>query len=440
MYRSVVTGLLIAFIVATSRRPPAPTFERIYSLQPAEGVFAYARIAPDGKALAYASVTTNSLGPGMTPTVTVVNLPARKVVFREPGIDAYWSNDGLRVIYRSLQPGGVSILHYSDGAITRDVAPSNLGDYFSWSVHQGKPLILTVESNYYTLHGDHAVMPASHVTSCPGIGVGDRPLISHDGSHITTFVRGNVVVRGLTNCENIFDTGLRGAKADFSFNGNYIAFHVEKVGAPQLSDVVVVDLKRHTVRNITASLPGSSLFPSWTEDGRLCFRYDSEDYRGFLVATDVLSVHESPLAAPAETNLPVARTWTDIFPSSPAPSHALTVVMIWGTWSAHTPTALADLQRVRDDFARDGRDVTIATALEPGTWRSDANRILTAVSVHLPEFSLRPEGFANTEARNQIPTELLFRGSHLIDRKLGPMSSEDLRIWVAQAQGQTTTR
>ena len=431
MPRIFLAVLLVASGVGTSGAPAGPTFDRIYPLKPAEGVFAYARIAPDGKALAYASEIKNPNGVGITQTVTIVDLLSKHVVFAEPGIDAYWSNDGTRVIYSSFQPANVSIRHYPGGAITRNVAPNNLGDYYSWSVHDGKDLILTIQSNYYTLDGDHAVMPVSHVTACPGIGVGDRPLISHDGTRITTFVRGNVVVRGLANCDDIFDTGLRGAKADFSFDGKYIAFHVQKAGAPQRSDVVVVDVKRHTVRNVTASLKGSSLFPSWTKDGRLCFRYDGDDYRGFIMATGVLALPESPLPAVAGTELPATRRWADIFPSSPAPAHALTLVMIWGTWSAHSPTALADLQRARDDFARDRVDVGIATALEPGTWRSDADRILSAESIHLPELPLAPENFADTEARNQIPTQLLFMGDRLIDRKLGPMSYEDVRAWIA---------
>jgi len=204
---------------ATSRPAPlnaAPTFSRVYPLQSAEGVFAYARISPDGRYLAYAS--ESGFGGMMQRTVTVVDLSSRRVLFTEPGIDAYWSNDGRRMIFLSTNRG-VTIRHQENGTLARDVAPVELGDYFSWAVRGGRNLILTIQSNYYYLDGDDAILPAGRVPPCPGIGVGERPLISKDGSRITTFVRGVVVVRGLTDCNDILDTGIRGAKADFSFDG-----------------------------------------------------------------------------------------------------------------------------------------------------------------------------------------------------------------------------
>jgi hypothetical protein len=51
--------------------PPAPRLERVYALQPEEGVFAYARISPDGRTLAYASETRPPAQPArlvQTPT------------------------------------------------------------------------------------------------------------------------------------------------------------------------------------------------------------------------------------------------------------------------------------------------------------------------------------------------------------------------------------
>jgi hypothetical protein len=38
------------------------------------------------------------------------------------------------------------------GALTRDVAPQGLGDYYSWASRDGKDLILTINSNYYYLN------------------------------------------------------------------------------------------------------------------------------------------------------------------------------------------------------------------------------------------------------------------------------------------------
>ena len=67
-------------------------------------------------------------------------------------------------------------------------------------------------------------------------------------------------------------------------------------------------------------LPGSSLFPSWTKDGRLCFRYDGDDYRGFMIASNVLSLAEQPLP-PAGPRVPASLKWSRSFPSTPLPAH-----------------------------------------------------------------------------------------------------------------------
>src|SRR5262245_14279091 len=207
------------------------TFERLFPLAPAEGVFAYARISPDGRTLAYASEAADRMARGgIQRTVTVVDLGTRNVIFREPGIDAYWSTDGRRMIFRSSKDGldRVTIRHHDTGTIVRDVAPPRLGDYYSWGIRDGRDLVLTIDSHYYFLDGDQSVMPAQSVPPCQGIGVGARPLLSKDGRRITTFVRGKIVVRNLTDCQDIIDTGIGGAKADFSWDGRYIAFHMPK--------------------------------------------------------------------------------------------------------------------------------------------------------------------------------------------------------------------
>jgi hypothetical protein len=358
-------------------------------------------------------------------TVTVVDLQSKKILFTERGIDAYWSLDGERIIYSGPS---VSIWHRATGAITRNVVPGNLGDYYSWSVRDGKNFILTISSNYYYLDGDKGVLPAGHVSTCPGIGTGDRPLISKDGLRITTFVRGNIVVRGVSDCDNVIDTGIAGQKADFSYDGRYIAFHTQRPGTRHY-DIDVVDLEKRTVRNVTASLTGSSLFPNWTRDGRLSFRYDSPEYRGFMFASNVLSVPATPLSKPGGA-LPAERSWRDIFPATAAPSSSYTMVLIWSSWSAHSPVALADMQRARNYFRDEHFDVNVLAAVEPGSLKTDADRLLSASHTDLPAVPMTPEGLAMTEGRNQMPTTLLFHGDRLIDRRLGAQTFDELRNWV----------
>lgn len=415
----------------TASAADGPRFQRAYALAPSEGVFAYSRISPDGKLLAYASETPS--GPNRPPaqTITVVQLASGKVLFTEPGIDAYWSNDGRRMIYLSFAAtGGVAIRHQETGQIARDVAPSQLGDYFSWAVRDGRDLILTIRGNYYYLDGDRGIMPHERVPACPGIGTGERPLISKDGKRITTFVRGNVVVRDLDACDSILDTGIKGAKADFSWDGRYIAFHAPKATLKGY-DLQVVDTQKRTVRTITSALSGSSLFPSWTKDGRLSFRYDGDDYRGFMFADRVLEAPERPLPATAAA-LPAHPRWSELFPETPLPAPRMALVMIWAPWSAHSPRALTDLQRAATYFAASGTDAAVATALEVGSAADDVTRIRRANAITVPELPLAPHRFATTEAVNQIPTTLLFRDGEMVDRRLGAQTFDDLVAWVTQ--------
>jgi hypothetical protein len=408
-------------------RPPGPRFEKVYPLKPEEGVFAYSRISPDGRYLAYASEIR--VGGGVSQTVTVVDLKDKKVLFTEPGIDAYWSHDGKRMIYLSFlgMRGGVTLRNNDTGEITRNVAPQALGDYFSWAVRDGKNLILTIQSNYYYLDGNTAVMPSASVPSCADIGRGERPLISKDGMRITTFVRGTVVVRDLMDCDFVFDTGIRGAKADFSWDNRYIAFHAQKPNGDGY-EIEVVDIKERTVRTVT-NLPGSSLFPSWTKDGRLSFRYDGDDYRGFMFAMDPLSAPAHPLPRLSQ-QVPARRTWSDVFPETQRPKHALNLVLVWGTWSAHSPMALQDMQKARDYFKQKQLDVGVSTATDPGSIPSDVTRMISEYHIDLPSIKLDPHRLVLTEAHNQIPATLLFRDGELIDRKLGAQSFEQLRTWV----------
>lgn len=431
MLRSLF-ALLTVLLFGAPAAPADVKFTRLYPLKPNEGVFAYARISPAGRYLAYASEMPNPSGRGITQTETVVDLNDGKVQFAEPGIDGYFSNDDERMIFLSFATppsSTVAIRNLKSGKVTRDSSLVQFGDYFSWSVRDGKNLIVTIASNYYYLDGDKAVLPAGHVPSCPGIGEGERPLVSKDGRRITTFVRGNVVVRGLMDCEDILDTGLQGAKADFSFDSRYVAFHVAKAD-PRASEIVIVDTKDRTVRTLTG-LDGTSVFPSWTRDGRLCFRYDGPDYRGFMMAENVLSLPARPLAV-ARPKLPESLAWQDLFPGT-ATEHRTNLVMIWSDWSPHAPNALTDLQRLDSEARARNLDLGVMTVVPQGSRRTDIDRILQAHAIHLPEILLSPDRLHLTGALNQIPTELLFRDGVLVGQRLGPQSYDDLTRWLGAA-------
>ncbi len=363
-------------------------------------------------------------------TETLVDLTTKNILFTESGIDAYWSLDGTRIIYSG--DGGVTVKDVASGAKTVSSSASGLGDYYSWASRDGKDLILTIESNYYYLDHDQAVLPSTKVSSCSPIGTGDRPLISKDGRRITTFVKGDVVVRGLDNCDDVFDTGIQGAKADFSWDGRYIAFHALKPSGDGY-EIKIVDVEQHTVRTLPG-LSGSALFPSWTKDGRLCFRYDGPDYRGFMMGKGVLDVAAEPLPA-APQSLPAERTWREIFPDTPVPAGGIALVMIWAPWSVHSREAFGELERARDYLSTRIPGLTVMAAADPGSAEADITRQLDEFHVTVPRVALSGQGLLLTEGRNQMPTSLLFKDGVLIDRRLGAQSFERLRDWVGGAAG-----
>jgi hypothetical protein len=60
--------------------------------------------------------------------------------------------------------------------------------------------------------------------------------------------------------------------------------------------------------------------------------------------------------------------------------------------------------------------------------------------ITLPEIRLDPERFVRTEAKNQIPTTLLFRDGEVADTKLGAQSFVELRDWVLVSESTVARR
>jgi thioredoxin-like negative regulator of GroEL len=116
------------------------------------------------------------------------------------------------------------------------------------------------------------------------------------------------------------------------------------------------------------------------------------------------------------------------------PAQRLNLVMIWSTWSAHSPEALTWLQQARDAFSRQSADLGVMTAIEPATRQDDASAMLKRYDIALPEIPLDPQRFTRTEAKNQIPTTLLFRDGVLLDSRLGAQTSSELQDWVQAAR------
>jgi hypothetical protein len=421
-----ITGVL------TGASTDQPRLLRVHRLEKDETVFAYARISPSGELLAYSS---EQLAPDkhlVSRTEVVVDLSSGRTVWSTPGIDGYWSNDGTRLIFLALGNRDlVSVWDRNLGRVIKDVAPVSLGDYFSWAALDGRDLVMTILGNYYFLRGDVADLPAGQIRRCPQLEMGSRPLVSKDGLRVTTFQAGNVVVRDVFDCQKFVDTGLRGAKADFSWDGRYIAFHSPK---PDLTgyEISVVDLEKRTVRTLSG-LSGSSLFPSWTRDGRLCFMYDGDEYRGFILASDMLALPERLLPVPVPHRTP-ALSWQQLFPGTPE-RHALSLVAVWSGWSAHVPDLLADLEALQASLDERGIDVGIETVLARDSRPSRLDDLFGLVDGRLAITPLAIDKILKTGAINQIPCELLFINGRLVGEQLGPRSYRELEQWISDNLG-----
>jgi hypothetical protein len=426
--RHLVRSLVVLLCCSAlgSARADAQTVTRVHELGPDEGVFAYSRISPSGRYLAYSAERRE--GRQVLRTVKIIDLKTRELLFSEPGIDAYWSPDERRIIYlsyRDPRSPEVAVLTLATRAVTRGVAPVDLGDYFSWADAGGRDLILTIQGNYYQLQGDRALLPAQRVTTCPGIGMGERPLISKDGRRITTFVRGRVVVRGLDNCQDVLDTQIAGGKADFSWDGRYIALHAPKPDASGY-EIQIVDVQRRTVRRLEA-LSGSSVFPSWTSDGRLSFRYDADDYHGFVIVSGALDAPERPLAS--ATRVTSEPSWNDLFPQAPTPAGAA-MVLVWSTWSAHSEDALKELQRFSGDVAaRAGAPIAVRSTLDISSKSEDAGRMRSQWQIRVPEIERSSTPVFARRTATQMPMYLLFEDGRLVGDRLGAQTAAELAAW-----------
>jgi len=102
--------------------------------------------------------------------------------------------------------------------------------------------------------------------------------------------------------------------------------------------------------------------------------------------------------------------------------------------------ALADLQRLARYVESKHLDVGVITTVPPGVRYEDRQQILQAHKITLDELPLEFETLPRVGALNQIPTELLFRDGQLVARQLGPMSFDELKMWVAPSASLASRR
>lgn len=160
----------------------------------------------------------------------------------------------------------------------------------------------------------------------------------------------------------------------------------------------------------------------------------SPEYRGFMMAKNILDATERPLPSPGP-RVSSRLAWADVFPETPLPPTRIAVVTIWASWSAHAPQALVDLQDAEHALRASGVDASVLTAVEPSSNPADVERIRRDNRIGLRTIPLTSQHLLLTEAVNQIPTTLMFRSGSLIDRHLGAQTADELEIWITTATG-----
>lgn len=407
-------------------RLPGQTYRKVLAVPNDQRVYAYARISHSGRFLVY---TANRSGSPTIwqPTLRVVSLKTGRIIFEQNGLDGFWSPDDRKIIFISWagpQPQ-VAIADTKSWAVTKDVAPVTLGDYLSWASVRGRDLIMTIQGQSYWLVKGRAVLPSDSLQPCPGIGTGQRPLMSRDGSKVTVFADGRVFVRPRVGCNGIVDTGLRGAKADISWDGRYVALHALKADSSAYQ-IYVIDLRRRTQRLLSPG-PGSSYYPSWTNDGRLCFRQDGPDYKGFILADHVLDATETPL--PHDIKPDRLLSWAKLFPSDGPPVRGLSVVVMWSSWNVHSAEALRAGALACRRLHAAGIDVGVYEAPEIDSARNPLP-LAAPDSRLIGRLSVDPSMLGFTPAVNQMPSVLVFSAERLIGEKFGSISADQLVAWI----------
>ena len=249
---------------------------------------------------------------------------------------------------------------------------------------------------------------------------------------MAAFEGGTIVVKNLGDCRDLIRTGMEGGKADFSYDGRYIAFHALKPDRRGY-EVKVVDLVAMNVRSV-ADLPGSSFYPSWTADGRLCFRYDAIDFRGFVIVSDFMTRPANPLPADAQATGGVGSVrWSDLFMNREVQVEEWGLVLVWAPWCTHCGEAFRELREAVETWRAAGGSVSLFAAAEPNSRPGDVVTMTRLEGIVAPALRMKREGLAVSGAANQLPTVLLFAGEYLVGRKLGTQRRTEVVRWLREA-------
>ena len=257
---------------------------------------------PDGR---YVTVPSH-----YTPNKTVNFYETAVLLARlEEGRDAV----DVAPVYAHEDPDVADVYYQSVGVVSqRTDATESVTVYrmmFSGSQVLPAPGFRIVDYTFTSSAGRLSVSPTKAMRLCPQITRDlATPFISKDGRHVVAHdggaddqpgslkifeITGVDPERQTTSCELRVDFGFAAGKADFSFDGRRLTFHISKhdyltpfvnggIEAPAITDVVVADLLRDDqgrfigrgglARVTTSTREGvGSYFPAFFPDGRLFY-------------------------------------------------------------------------------------------------------------------------------------------------------------------------
>ncbi|MBM4218856.1 MAG: hypothetical protein FJ171_04305 [Gammaproteobacteria bacterium] len=228
---------------------------------------------------------------------------------------------------------------------------------FSGTIQPDMPGFRVVDYTFVTKGGALTVTPSVPMQLCPQITRDlATPFISKDGRYVVAHddskagqpaslkifeVLSTDPAGQTTTCAERVDFGFAAGKADFSFDGRALAFHISKfdyltpfvdggLKAPALTDVVVVDLERDSAGRLVGAGKLSRLTTSTTEGVGHYFPAFFPDGKVFYIANLVPNETDAPKRFELRVVDPAAtRRVTNLFASPARRESAEAIGELW---------------------------------------------------------------------------------------------------------------
>lgn len=263
--------------------------------------------------------------------------------------------------YQHRHPNVHDVYYQSVGVVSQTGAGANQTTVyrmmFSGSTEPKLPGFRIVDYTFVRTNGALTVTPTVPMRLCPQITRDmATPFISKDGRYVAAHddskpdqpaslkifeILATDPAAQTSTCAERVDLGFAAGKADFSFDGSALTFHISKhdyltpfvsggLRAPAITDVVVVDLVRDAQGRITGAGPMARLTTSTTEGAGSYFPAFFPDGKVFYIAN--LVPRDS--AAPKRFELRVidpaaARHTTNLFTSAIRREAAAAIGELW---------------------------------------------------------------------------------------------------------------